>query len=116
MESALNLALDFNGVMDTALPGHGLSAARLAALKPHLTEVRAEITSEMEAGVLGFMTLPHQYQDIPAELPGDPFILYQNIYPPSSGRKASLSLPAAAFSAPVTVISRRFAPSAFMAS
>jgi len=52
MESALNLALDFNGVLDTVLPGHGLAVSRLDALKPHLAAARAEIASEMDAGVL----------------------------------------------------------------
>jgi predicted molibdopterin-dependent oxidoreductase YjgC len=34
---------------------------------------------------------------IPAGLPGNPFLLYQNIYPPSGSRPADLLLPAAAF-------------------
>jgi predicted molibdopterin-dependent oxidoreductase YjgC len=37
-------------------------------------------------------------EDIPAELSGDPFLIYQNIYPPSGARLPDLSLPAAAFS------------------
>ena len=37
-------------------------------------------------------------EDIPVSIPGDPFILYQNIYPPSQGLAAGLMLPAAAFS------------------
>ena len=37
-------------------------------------------------------------ENIPASLPAHPFVLYQNIYPPASGRQADLILPAAAFS------------------
>jgi predicted molibdopterin-dependent oxidoreductase YjgC len=37
-------------------------------------------------------------EDIPAGLPGESFLIYQNIYPPSGERLPDLSLPAAAFS------------------
>jgi hypothetical protein len=68
MESALNLAIDDSGVLDAGLHSHGLSAARLAALRPHLECAHAEIMRDLEVGVLGFMTLSHQIQDNPAEM------------------------------------------------
>jgi hypothetical protein len=36
-------------------------------------------------------------EDVPEYVSGSPFILYQNIYPPSGSRPADLSLPSAAF-------------------
>ena len=37
-------------------------------------------------------------ENVPVSFPGHPFVIYQNIYPPSPGRQADLVLPAAAFS------------------
>jgi predicted molibdopterin-dependent oxidoreductase YjgC len=37
-------------------------------------------------------------ENVPVSFPGHPFVLYQNIYPPSPGCQADLLLPAAAFS------------------
>ncbi len=37
-------------------------------------------------------------ENVPVSFPGHPFVLYQNIYPPSPGCQAGLVLPAAAFS------------------
>lgn len=71
------------------LPEEGNLAGSLLLGAPY----PAGLTGSQETDVLYLIG-----EDIPAELPGDPFILYQNIYPPSSGRKANLSLPAAAFS------------------
>jgi hypothetical protein len=63
MESALNLALDYNGVLQPALQSEGVTLPHRRALQPGQEEAREDTGRDPQADVLGFMTLPHHFRD-----------------------------------------------------
>jgi anaerobic selenocysteine-containing dehydrogenase len=57
------------------------------------------ITNPLTANTLQGLDLLHLIgEELPAEMSGEPFVLYQNIFPPASAPSAGLILPVAAFS------------------
>jgi NADH dehydrogenase/NADH:ubiquinone oxidoreductase subunit G len=76
------------------------TGAKLILLPEH-----ANLAGALRLGVLPASALPDDLavlyligENLPAKLPGNPFVLYQNLYPPSDQRSADLLLPMAAFS------------------
>jgi predicted molibdopterin-dependent oxidoreductase YjgC len=84
--AAVRELADRSGAWITILPEQGNLAGSL------LLDSLSPVPGEQELDVLYLVG-----EAIPAGLPGSPFILYQNIYPPAGSRLADLTLPAAAF-------------------
>lgn len=84
--SAVHELAERSGARITILPEQGNLAGSL------LLDGLSPVPAEQELDVLYLIG-----EAIPDRLPGNPFILYQNIYPPAGSHPAGLILPAAAF-------------------